>query len=125
MIAIVDDDTAARNALHTLLRSLGYNAFAFASPEELLRSGKLKETSCLITDLNMPSASGLDLQDRLIEMGHRVPIIFITGRPDSSVQSRAMRAGAVCFLSKPHDTAHLIECIEKALQGTRRSSARV
>jgi len=81
MIAIVDDDDAVRAAAEQLIQSLGYNASTVASADEFLKSEKLHDTSCLITDLHMPGLSGLDLQDRLITSGHRIPIIFITGYP--------------------------------------------
>jgi FixJ family two-component response regulator len=78
MISIVDDDHTVREAMEELMRSLGHNASTFASADEFLESEKLHDTSCLITDLHMPGLSGLDLQDRLIARGHRLPIIFIT-----------------------------------------------
>jgi len=115
LVAIVDDDNGAREALETLVRSLGHKVSTFGSAEEFLKSEKLYQTSCLITDLQMPGLSGLDLQDHLIAEGHRIPIIFITGHPNDSARARAMKAGAVCFLRKPHDVHHLIGCIEKAL----------
>ena len=115
MIAIVDDDKGAREGLEMLVQSLGHNASTFGSAEDFLKSEKLHDTSCLITDLQMPGLSGLDLQDRLIAEGHRVPTIFITGHPDDSARARAMKAGAVAFLSKPHNADHLIDCIETAL----------
>jgi FixJ family two-component response regulator len=116
MIAIIDDDKGARDALEMLVRSLGHNAATFGSAGEFLKSEKLHDTSCLISDVQMPGLSGIDLQDRLIAKGHRIPIIFLTGYPDDSIRARAMNAGAVCFLSKPQDAHHLIGCIEKALQ---------
>ena len=116
IVSIVDDDEGARNAFATFVRSLGYSASTFGSAEEFLKSEKQHDTSCLITDLHMPSLSGLDLQDRLIAEGHRIPVIFITGNPNDSARARAMKAGAVGFLSKPHDVHHLVRCIEKALQ---------
>ena len=94
----------------------GYNVSTFASADEFLKSEQLRNTSCLITDLHMPGLSGIDLQDRLIARGHRIPIIFITGYPDENDRTRAMKAGAVAFLSKPYVDAHLIGCIEKALE---------
>ena len=115
MISIVDDDEAVREATKGLVRSLGYSASAFASADEFLKSEQLRNTSCIITDLHMPGLSGIDLQDRLIARGHRIPIIFITGYPDENDRTRAMKAGAVSFLSKPYVDAHLIGCIEKAL----------
>jgi len=124
MIAIVDDDAGARTALEALLRSLRYNTCTFGSGDDFLNSGKLYDFSCLITDLHMPGMSGFDLQDRLLAIGHRLPVIIITGDPNSTARARAMKSGAICFLAKPHDTAHLIECIEKALQTKSQPSAR-
>ena len=84
MIAIVDDDKAVRDALEMLMRSLGHNASKFGSAEEFLEFEKLHDTSCLITDVQMPGLSGVDLQVRLIADGCRIPIIFITGYPDDT-----------------------------------------
>ena len=116
LVAIVDDDKCAREALGGLVRSLGHNASTFGSAEEFLRSEKLHDTSCLITDLQMPGLSRLDLQDRLIAKGHRIPVIVITGHPDDNARARAMKAGAVGFLAKPYDANHLIRYIETALR---------
>ena len=116
LIAIVDDDEAVREATKTLVRSLGYHASTFGSADEFLKSEQVHDTSCLITDVQMPGLSGLDLQDRLIARGHRIPIIFMTGYPDDNVRARAMKAGAVGFLSKPVNDDHLIGCIERALK---------
>ena len=116
MIAIVDDDEAVREAMKTLVRSLGYGASTFGSAEEFLKSEQVSDTSCLITDLQMPGLSGLDLQDRLIARGHRIPIIFITAYPDENVRTRAMKAGAVGFLSKPCNDDHLLGYLDKALK---------
>ena len=116
MIAIVDDDEAVREAMARLVRSLGYNAATFASANEYLNSERIHDTSCLITDVQMPGLSGIDLQDRLVAGGHRIPIIFITGYPDENVRMRAMKAGAIGFLSKPHNQDHLLGCLEKALK---------
>ena len=116
MIAIVDDDKAVCEALELLVRSLGHNASTFGSAEDFLKFDKLHDTSCVITDLQMPGLSGLDLQDRLIGNGHRIPIVFLTGRPDDNARARAMKAGAVCFLAKPPDAHHLLACIETALK---------
>ena len=112
MIAIVDDDDVVREAMKSLMRSLGYNASTFGSADEFLKSEQVSNTSCLITDLHMPELSGVELQDRLIAQGHRIPIIFITGRPDDIARTRAMNAGAVGFLSKPIRHEHLIGCLE-------------
>ena len=100
MIAIVDDDEALREAMKSLVRSLGYGVSTFGSAEEFLNSEQVSDTSCLITDLHMPGLSGLDLQDRLIARGHRFPIIFLTAYPDEDVRIRAMKAGAIGFLTQ-------------------------
>ena len=124
LISIVDDDEEVREATRGLVRSLGYAAEAFASAKEFLASNRIHETSCVITDLHMPGMSGIDLQDRLIVDGHRVPIIFITAFPDDRVRTRAMNAGAVCFMSKPYSEDHLINCLETALSGQHGGSAK-
>ena len=116
MIAIVDDDEGVREATKGLVRSIGYNACTFASAEEFLESEQIHDTSCLITDLQMPGLSGFDLQDRLIAQGHRIPIIFITAYPEEGVRARAMKAGAVGFLSKPFNVDHLVGFLGKALK---------
>ena len=116
MIAIVDDDDVVREAMKSLMRSLGYNASTFGSAEEFLKSEQVSNTSCLITDLQMPGLSGLDLQDRLLAQGHHIPIIFLTAYPEENVRIRAMKAGAVGFLSKPCNDDHLLGCIKKALK---------
>src|SRR5580704_341930 len=97
LIAIVDDDEPVRDATKSLVRSLGYHASTFASAHDFLKSDQVNDTSCLITDVQMPGLSGLDLQDRLVARGHCIPIIFMTGYPDDNVRARAMKAGAVCF----------------------------
>ena len=116
MIAIVDDDAAVREGIRALVRSLGYSASTFGSAEEFLNSEQLDDTSCLITDVQMPGLSGIDLQDRLIAGGHRFPIIFITGYPDENVRVRAMKAGAIGFLIKPPNHHDLVDHLEKALK---------
>jgi len=115
MIAIVDDERSVREATGRLVRSLGYNAVMFASEEEFLKSAKLHDTSCLITDVHMPRLSGIDLHDRLTAKGHRIPIIFITGDP-AGTRAHAMKDGVICFLSKPFRSDHLLSCIETALR---------
>jgi FixJ family two-component response regulator len=116
MISIVDDDQAVRAATRGLVRSLGYNASTFASAEEFLGSERLHDTSCLITDLHMPGLNGIELQQRLIAQGHHLPIVFITAFPEESLRTRALEAGAICFLSKPYSDEKLIDCLDKALK---------
>ena len=114
LIAIVDDDEPVRDATKTFVRSLGYNNVStFGSADEFLKSEQVHDTSCFITDVQMPGLSGIDLQDHLAARGHCIPIIFMTGYPDGNVRARAMKAGAVCFLNKPLSEDHFIGCIEK------------
>jgi FixJ family two-component response regulator len=116
MISIVDDDESVREATKCLVRSLGYDAETFCSAEEFLGSGHLKLTACLITDVQMPGLSGVELQDRLIADGHRVPVIFITAFPDERIRRRVIQAGAIGFLDKPFSEDHLIEHLNAALK---------
>jgi FixJ family two-component response regulator len=116
MIAVVDDDEGVREGTKTLLRSMGYSASTFGAAEEFLKSKQFSNTSCVITDLQMPELSGLDLQDLLIARGHRIPIIFITAYPDENARTRAMNAGAVAFLSKPVNHDQLLGYLDKALK---------
>ena len=116
MISIVDDDVSVREATKALIRSLGYTTSTFASAEEYLQSGSVRETSCLITDLQMPGMNGVELQNRLMTDGYRTPVIFVTAFPKEKLRTRALEAGAFGFLSKPFDAEQLIECLDRALQ---------
>ena len=115
-IAVVDDDEAVREAMQCLLECLGYIVSIFGTAEEFLNSKQISDTSCLITDVQMPGLSGLDLQDRLLAQGHRFPIIFITGHLDENLRANAMKAGAVAFLSKPVNHDQLLGDLDKALK---------
>src|ERR1700730_13621171 len=115
LIAIVDDDESIRLMTASLLRSFGFNAQGFASAEEFLQSPELGETSCLISDVQMPGISGLELQSRLASTNRRTPIILITAFPDPQIQERALAGGAVCFLTKPFDGQTLIQCVDRGL----------
>jgi len=85
------------------------------SAEEFLRSPELDETPCLISDVQMPGISGLELQSRLASEHRQTPIIFITAFPDAPIQQQALKAGAICFLKKPFDGRELIKCVDRAL----------
>jgi FixJ family two-component response regulator len=115
-ISIVDDDGSVRIATGNLLKSLGYTVHAFASAEEFLRSHQLNDTSCVIADVQMPAMSGVELQSFLLAQGHRVPFIFITAFPEDAIRERAMKAGAICFLTKPFDRLNLVKCLDAALR---------
>jgi FixJ family two-component response regulator len=115
VISIVDDDESVREATKGLVRSLGYVAATFASGEEFLNSDRVNDTSCLITDVQMPGLNGLELQSRLTAMDRRIPIIFVTAFPQEQVRARALKAGAVGFLSKPFSDDSLVLCLDRAL----------
>jgi FixJ family two-component response regulator len=116
VISVVDDDASVRAATDNLLRSLGYAVCTFVSAEEFLRSAHLDDTSCVIADVQMPGMSGVDLQARLLSQGYRVPFIFITAFPEKTIRARALKAGAICFLTKPFDRLTLIRCLDTALE---------
>jgi FixJ family two-component response regulator len=122
MIAIVDDDRSVREAAKKLIGSLGYATATFASAEEFLESGHLRDTACLITDVQMPGMSGVDLHDHLTANGHSTPVIFVTAYPEKSVRARVLDAGAFGFLSKPFSEESLIECLDRALEHYRSRS---
>jgi FixJ family two-component response regulator len=113
MISIIDDDESMREA--TRGRSLGYNAEAFASSENFLQSDRINDTSCLITDVQMPDLSGVELRSVLLAQGHCTPIIFITAFPKERIRKRALDAGAIGFLSKPFNEECLIDYLDRAL----------
>ena len=116
VVSIIDDDEFVRAATNRLVRSLGFIAPTFASAEEFLQSPHLNHTSCVISDIQMPGIGGIELQSMLIAKGNNVPIIFITAFPDERIRAQAMKAGAICFLSKPFEGPTLVRCIENALK---------
>jgi FixJ family two-component response regulator len=116
MISIIDDDVSVRTATDNLLTSLGYAVLTFASAEEFLQSDTLDETSCVISDINMPVINGVELLGLLRAQGKRMPFIFITAFPDERMSRQALGAGAICLLSKPFEEDSLIQSLEQALQ---------
>jgi FixJ family two-component response regulator len=119
VISVVDDDPSVRAATSKFLRSHGYTVQAYSSAEHFLQSGPLNDTSCVIADLQMPGMSGLELLTMMRAEGNRVPFIFITAFPDETSRARALKAGAICFLSKPFAGPTLINCLA-ALEGHQR-----
>lgn len=119
LISIIDDDEAMREATKALMRSLGFAAETFASAEEFLSSGELGITSCLITDMHMPGISGFELYGVLSAAGTAIPTILITAYPDDDVRASALKAGVLCYLSKPFDHNELLACIRSALSQPR------
>jgi FixJ family two-component response regulator len=119
LISIVDDDEAVREATKSLIRSLGYQAETFGSAEEFLAWTQIDNTDCLITDVQMPGLSGVDLQDRLLSTGREMPTIFVTAYPDAKAERQALRGGAIAYLRKPIEETHLLEHIDTALKRRR------
>lgn len=115
LIAIIDDDRSVLVAIEFLVKSFGYEARAFSSAQEFLQSSSLDETACLISDIHMPSVSGIELQKELRAQGRNIPTILITAFSNDNVKSRAIAGGAVCFLLKPFDARTLLGCIKSAL----------
>ena len=115
MISIIDDDASMRNATRRLIRSLGMDANTFASATEFLESGRVRDTSCVISDMQMPGLSGAELQGELIAQGVNTPIIFVTAFPEDSLGKRVLAAGAAGFLGKPFEEKRLISCLKTAL----------
>jgi CheY-like chemotaxis protein len=118
IISIVDDDDSVRAAMSSLVRSLGYKSCVFWSAQEFLTSPRLHDASCLITDVQMPGMSGLELQDELAVRRPDMPVILITAFPEERIRKRAEAAGAVAFFSKPVDGHALIECLNAALRSS-------
>jgi FixJ family two-component response regulator len=119
IISIIDDDESVRLAVKSLVRSLGLIARTFASAEEFLQSPHVDDSSCLITDVQLPGMNGLKLQSLVLAQGRRMPIIFVTAFPAEHIRGPALAAGAVGFLSKPFDGQTLITLVEGALRRGR------
>ena len=115
IISIIDDDDSMRCAMKSLVTSLGLRVHTFRSAEEFLQSRCVDDTSCLITDVQMPGLSGVELQSLLLAQARHMPIILVTAFPEERMRNRAMEAGALGFLSKPFESQMLIKLIEKAI----------
>ena len=115
VVHVVDDDESLRAALRRLLTAAGYSVAAYASAGEFLLRPPADAPGCLLLDLRMQGPSGLDLQQALLQHGIRLPVIFLTGHGDLATGIRAMKAGAVDFLSKPVEREPLLAAVERAL----------
>jgi FixJ family two-component response regulator len=120
-VFVVADDAPMRESLKNLIRSVGLRAELFTSAQEFLRSKRPDLPSCLVLDVRLPGLSGLDLQRRTTEAGVEIPIIFITGHGDIPMSVRAMKAGAVEFLTKPFRDQDLLDAIQQALERDRKA----
>jgi FixJ family two-component response regulator len=124
VVYVVDDDSSIREAIRSLLRSVGLRVETFASAQAFLRSHRPDVPGCLVLDVRMPKLSGLALQGELAKAGIRIPIIFITGHGDITMSVQAMKAGAMEFLTKPFRDQELLDAIEQALDRDRNARRR-
>jgi FixJ family two-component response regulator len=128
MVFIVDDDADVRASIQDLLEAVGLRSESFGTAEEFLRSERPDAPSCLVLDVRLPGVSGLDFQGRLADAGIQIPIIFVTGHGDIPMTVKAMKSGAVEFLTKPFQDRDLLGAIRQALdrdQATRQQQANV
>src|ERR1700675_164916 len=119
IVYVVDDDPSVRRAIKRLIGSAGLQVELFGSAQEFLQCRRPDAPSCLVLDIRLPGISGLDFQPQLAEAGIRIPIIFITGHGDIPMTVRAMKAGAVEFLTKPFRDRDLLDAIQLALERDR------
>ena len=119
IVFVIDDDSSVREAIKSLIRSVGMRVETFASAQEFVQSSRPDAPACLVLDVRMPGLSGLDLQRELSEAGIYIPIIFITGHGDIPMSVRAMKAGAVEFLTKPFRDQDLLDAITQAIDRDR------
>jgi FixJ family two-component response regulator len=116
LIAIVDDDESIRETTKDLLESAGFSAAVFARAASLLKSRRLSQVRCLITDMRMPKMSGLELYQRLIASDHAIPTILVTAYPDERARAQAIKANVVAYLIKPFAADELLACVRRALK---------
>jgi FixJ family two-component response regulator len=119
IVWVVDDDVSLREALGSLIRSAGLRVETFASAQEFLARSQVDTPNCLVLDVQLPALSGLDLQKRMAEVNLEIPIVFITGHGNIPMSVRAMKAGAVEFLTKPLADRDLLEAIQQAISRDR------
>src|SRR5882762_7629133 len=118
-VFVIDDDAAVRVSIQGLLKSVGLRSEAFGTAHEFLRSKRADGPSCLVLDVRLPGMNGLDFQRDLADKGFRIPIIFITGHGDIPMTVKAMKSGAVEFLTKPFRDQDLLDAINQALERDR------
>src|SRR6266481_2346085 len=118
-VFVIDDDAAMRAAIQGLLKSAGLRSETFGAAEDFLRSKRPDGPSCLVLDVSLPGISGLDFQHQLADAGIQIPIIFITGHGDIPMTVRAMKSGAVEFLTKPFHDQDLLDAVEQAIHRGR------
>ncbi|MEZ1314953.1 response regulator [Pseudomonas fluorescens] len=121
IVAIVDDDDSVRGALDNLLRSSGYKIKTYSSALAFLETSDPANTHCLISDIQMPGMTGLELHQQLLAMGYHIPTIFITAYPEALPASISESPTLIAYLPKPCETSKLLSCIETALHSTHQA----
>lgn len=116
LVAIIDDDELFRRSIERLVRSVGFAVATFGSAEDFLERGDLDRTACAILDMKLPGMNGLELQQRLISRPTPIPIVFVSAHDEAMVQSHALRAGAVAFLTKPFNNGTLLDALSRSIQ---------
>jgi RNA polymerase sigma factor (sigma-70 family) len=119
-VYVVDDDASVRKSVGRLLRTAGLQVEVFASADEFLAHPPSDESACLLLDLKMPGRNGLELQEALVAARKPIPIVFVTGHGDIAASVRAMKGGAVDFLTKPYSVEELLEAVERAMAKDKR-----
>ncbi len=119
LISLVEDDEPFRESMRKLMGALGYTVEAFPSAAKFLASPILANTECLVTDINMPGMTGLELHRHLVDAGHAIPTILVTAYPDEVDRNRAVNDGVVCYLCKPVDDYQLERCLRSALKSSK------
>jgi RNA polymerase sigma factor (sigma-70 family) len=120
-VFVVDDDASVREAVRSLLRSVGLSVETFGTAQEFLSSPRNTAPGCLVLDVRLPGIGGLELQHQLAERNLQIPIVFITGHGDIPMSVRAIKAGAVEFLTKPFRDQDLLDCVQQAIDQDRRA----
>jgi FixJ family two-component response regulator len=115
LISVVEDDQPFRESMRKLMTALGYTVEAFPSAADFLASPLLLATACLVSDVQMPGMTGIELHRHLVDVGHRIPTILVTAYPDEMTRNRALKDGVFCYLCKPVDDDHLERCLRSAL----------
>jgi FixJ family two-component response regulator len=115
LISIVDDDESIREAVEARMKSLGFHAQTFSSAVDFLASPGIANTSCVISDINMPHMTGVELYKNLVDLGYEIPTILITAYPNDEVRASALADGVKCYLVKPFDDEELVRCVRYAL----------
>jgi FixJ family two-component response regulator len=119
IVFVIDDDSSVREAIQSLIRSVGLHVESFASAQDFLRAKRPDVPGCLVFDVRLPGFSGLQLQGKLADADVRIPIVFMTGHGDIPMTVRAMKAGAVEFLSKPFRDQDLLDAVQQAIESDR------